>query len=161
MKPRPNANGNPSRKAVRPPRDQARIVEAMAAKGLSADVIAACLGTDRNSLRGRHALSLHNGREQARKQKAEAKGALTYAEMHAASSIISSCASEWFSPTSGNLLWRGLGAGGAKTPADAFARFLRDGARFNTTGFSTDFSDSQVAEFTALKHEALKLLDQV
>jgi hypothetical protein len=43
MKLRAKAKSRPSPKPVKPARDRARIVEAMAAKGLSADVIAACL----------------------------------------------------------------------------------------------------------------------
>jgi hypothetical protein len=73
MKLRAKAKSNPSPKPVKPARDRARIVEAMAAKGLSADVIAACLGTDRNTLRGRHALSLHNGREKAKSRRQRPK----------------------------------------------------------------------------------------
>jgi hypothetical protein len=164
MNPQAKANGNPPRKPAKPVRDQARIVEAMAAKGMSADIIAACLNMGRNELRGRHALSLHNGREKAKKQKAEIKGGdLTYAEMCAADSILSSSASEWFGPVYGNLLWARLdgGGGGAKTPAQAFARFLRDGARFSTVGVDKDFAPERIVEFRALKIEAQKLLKQV
>jgi hypothetical protein len=158
MKALSRANGNPSRKGAKPPRDQARIVEAMAAKGLSADVIAACLGTDRNTLRGRHALSLHNGRVKAKKQKAESKGALSREEMLACDSILSSSASHWFDPTHGNLLWAGLSGACAKTPADAFAKWLRDSGRFNTTGVDKIFDPARIAEFVALKRDAQKLL---
>jgi hypothetical protein len=159
MKPRAKTNGNPAAKPARPARDQARIVEAMAAKGLSADVIASCLGTDRNTLRGRHALSLHNGRERARKQKAEA-GDLTREEMCAADAILTTFASgEFVDPVCGSLLWWGLDDGsGAKTAAEAFAAWVRGGARFITTGVDKSFGPERIAEFLALKIEAKRLL---
>jgi hypothetical protein len=160
MKLRAKANGNPASKPAKTARDQARIVEAMAAKGLSADVIAACIGTDRNTLRGQHALSLHTGRERARKQKAEARGGdLTRAEMCCADAILTSFASgEFVDPVYGSLLWHGLDGGAAKTAASAFAAWLRAGARFITTGIDKSFGPERIAEFVALKREAQKLL---
>jgi hypothetical protein len=159
MKPRAKANGNPASKPAKPARDQARIVEAMAAKGLSADVIAACLNTNRNELRGRHALSLHNGRERARKQKAEARGDLTRAEMCCADAILTGFASgEFVDPVYGALLWVGLDGGAAKTAASAFAAWLRTDARFITTGIDKSFAPERIAEFVALKIEAKRLL---
>ena len=155
MKLRTKAKGNPSLKPVKPARDQARIVEAMAAKGLSADVIAACIGTDRNTLRGRHALSLHNGRERARREKAEARGDLTRAEMCCADVILESFASSsWVDPVYGSLLWDGLDGGAAKTAASAYAAWLRDGGKFITTGIDKSFGPERIAEFVALKREA-------
>jgi hypothetical protein len=132
----------------------------MAAKGLSADVIAACIGTDRNTLRGQHALSLHTGRERARKQKAEARGGdLTRAEMCAADAIITSFAGgEFVDPVCGNLLWEGLDGSGAKTAAEAFAAWMRAGGRFITTGVDKSFGPERIAEFVALKIEAKRLL---
>jgi hypothetical protein len=159
MKLRAKANGNPSPKPVKPARDWARIVEAMAAKGLSADVIAACLGTDRNTLRGRHALSLHNGREKAKKQKAEAKGDLTREEMCCADVVLDSFASgSWVDPVCGNLLWDGLEGSAAKTAASAYAAWLRAGGKFITTGIDKSFGPDRIAEFVALKREAQRLL---
>jgi len=159
MKPRAKANGNPSSKPAKPARDQARVVEAMAAKGLSADVIAACIGTDRNTLRGRHALSLHTGRERARKQKLEARGDLTREEMCCADAILTSFAGgEWVDPVCGNLLWFGLEGSGAKTAASAYAAWLRAGGRFITTGIDKSFGPERIAEFVALKIEAKRLL---
>jgi hypothetical protein len=153
MKLRAKANGNPSPKPVKPARDRARIVEAMAAKGLSADVIAACLGTDRNTL------SLHNGREKAKKQKAEAKGDLTREEMCCADVVLSSFASgEWVDPVCGNLLWDGLEGSAAKTAASAYAAWLRAGGKFITTGIDKSFGPERIAEFVALKREAQRLL---
>jgi hypothetical protein len=159
MKPRLKANGNPSPKPVKPARDQARIVEAMAEKGLSADVIAACLGIDRNTLRGRHALSLHNGRVKAAKQKAAARGdGLTRAEMRAADVILGAISSHWQTPDLGNLLFEGLDGHGARNAAQAYARWLRDGGRWNCSGLTTDFSPERIAEFVALKRAAEELL---
>jgi hypothetical protein len=159
MKPRAKANGNPPRKSVKTPRDQARIVEAMAAKGLSADVIAACLGMDRNTLRGRHALSLHNGRMKATKQKAAAKGGdLTRAEKHAADAILNAVNSHWQTPEHGNLIFQGLDGHGARNAAQAYAKWLLDGGRWNCSGLTTDFSAERIAEFVALKREAQTLL---
>jgi hypothetical protein len=159
MKARAKASGNPPRKSVKRQRDQARIVEAMAAKGLSADVIAACLNMDRNTLRGRHALSLHNGREKAKKQKAEAKGGdMTRAEMHAADAILGVINSHWQTPDLGNIIFQGLDGHGARTAAQAYAAWLRDGGRWNCSGLATNFSDAQVAEFVALKRAAEELL---
>jgi hypothetical protein len=159
MKLRAKANGNPSPKPVKPTRDRARIVEAMAAKGLSADVIAACLNTDRNTLRGQHALSLHNGREKAKKQKVEAKGGLTREEMCCADVMLSSFASgSWVDPVCGSLLWIGLDGGAAKTAASAYAAWLRAGGKFITTGIDKSFGPERIAEFVALKREAQRLL---
>jgi hypothetical protein len=159
MKARAKASGNPPRKSVKRQRDQARIVEAMAAKGLSADVIAACLNMDRNTLRGRHALSLHNGREKAKKQKAEAKGGdMTRAEMHAADAILGVINSHWQTPDLGNIIFQGLDGHGARTAAQAYAAWLRDGGRWNCSGRTDDFSAERIAEFVALKRDAQKLL---
>jgi hypothetical protein len=157
MKARAKANGNPPRKSAKRQRDQARIVEAMAAKGLSADVIAACLGMDRNTLRSRHALSLHNGRTDLKEQKAAAARDLTYAEMCCADAILSAINSEWQTPD-GNLIWSGIDGDGAKSAADAFAAWQRDGGRFITAGIRKNFSPERVAEFVALKREAQALL---
>ena len=159
MKPRAKANSNPSPKSVKPTRDQARIVEAMAAKGLSADVIAACLNMDRNTLRGRHALALFNGREKAKKQKVAAKGGdLTRAEIRAADAILHEVNSHWQTPDLGNLIFEGLDGRGARNAAQAYARWLRDGGRWNCIGFTANFSAERLAEFAALKREAQKLL---
>ena len=153
MKARAKANGNPPRKSAKRQRDQARIVEAMAAKGLSADVIAACLGMDRNTLRS----SLHNGRTNLKEQKEAAAGVLTRAEMCAADAILSAINSEWQTPD-GNLIWSGLDGDGAKSAADAFAAWQRDGGRFITAGIRKNFSAERIAEFVALKRQAQALL---
>jgi hypothetical protein len=58
----------------------------------------------------------------------------------------------------GNLIFDGLD-GSAKTAADAYAKWLLDGSRWNCSGFTTNFSDERVAEFVALKTEAQKLLN--
>jgi hypothetical protein len=159
MKPHAKANGNLSPKSAKRLRDPECIVEAMAAKGLSADVIAACLGMDRNTLRGRHALSLHNGRVRAAKQRAAAKGGdLTREEKHAADVILQAISSHWQTPEYGNLIFQGLDGHGARTAAQAYAKWMRDGGRWNCSGLTADFNPERVAEFVALKREAQKLL---
>jgi hypothetical protein len=160
MKPHAKANGNLSPKSAKRLRDPERIVEAMAAKGLSADVIAACLGMDRNTLRGRHALSLHNGREKAKKQKVEARGGLTREEMHAADAILGATSSHWQTEL-GNLIFDGLDGSGAKTAADAYAAWLLKGGHWNCSGLTTDFSAERVAEFARLKAETEQLLKRL
>ena len=160
MKRRSKGSGNPSRKSAKPARDQARIVEAMAAQGFSADVIAASLGIDRNTLRGRHALSLYNGRRALKKQKAAEAGDMTRVEMCAADVILSAFdGDDWFAPDGSSDLWPGLNGGNAKTPADAFAEWLRDGGRLITAGVDKSFGAERIAEFRQLKAEAKKLLD--
>jgi len=84
--------------------------------------------------------------------------ALTREEMHAADSILNSTNSEWFAPDTGNDLWAGLDGGGAKSAADAFARWLLDGGRFICTGLDDNFSRERLQEFATVKAAAQKLL---
>ena len=153
-KPRGKANGNGS-----PTVNDRQIVQALRAKGLSGDVISEVLNVNKNTLRARHALPLHIGRAKLKQQKAEA-GELMLTEMCAANAILGAIDSEWQTPD-GNLIWAGLDGDGAKSAADAFARWLRDGGRFITAGIHRNFSPERIAEFVALKREAEKLLDQV
>ena len=153
-KPRRKANGNGS-----PTVTDRQVVEALRAKGLSGDVISEILNVNKNTLRAQHALALHIGRAKLRQQKAEA-GELTYSEMCAADAILSAINSDWHTPD-GNLIWCGLDGDGAKSAADAFAAWQRNGARFITAGVHRKFSVERIAEFCALKREAQKLLDQV
>jgi hypothetical protein len=153
---RKKANGNPSRSA-----NDRQLVEALTAKGLSGDVISELLNVNKNRLRREHAVALHIGRMKAKKQKAATKARdMTRAEMHAANAILVAFADEeWVDPVDGNLLWVGLdGDAGAKTPADAYARWLRDGGKFITSGISKNFGPERIAEFCKLKGEAEKLL---
>ena len=129
----------------------------MAASGLVEDQIALRLRTDKNQLRRKYIDSIKQGRAIARAQ-AEANDGLTRAERLAADSMLSSCASKWFDPTYGNLLWPGLNGSGARTPAEAFAAWMLRGSKFNHPGLADNFSDERIAEFVALKREALKLL---
>ena len=152
-KPRGKANGNLSRTP-----DDRQIVQALRAKGLSGDVISEVLNVNKNTLRARHALPLHIGRAKLKLQKAEA-GELMLTEMCAANVILGAINSEWQTPD-GNLIWPGLDGGGARTPADAFATWVRDGGRFITAGIHRNFSPERIAEFVALKREAEKLLGQ-
>jgi hypothetical protein len=146
-KPRGKAYGNGS-----PTANDRQLVEALKAKGLSGDVISEILNVNKNTLRARHALALHIGRAKLKQQKAAARD-LTYPEMCCADAILSSVASEWF-----DCLWSGLHSDSAKTPADAYARWLRDGGRFITAGIRKNFSPERIAEFVALKREAQALL---
>jgi hypothetical protein len=79
---------------------------------------------------------------------------LTYAEKCFADIVLSSVDSAWL-----GLLWSGLHGDPAKTPADAYARWLRDGSRFGTAGVRKSFSQERIAEFRALKISAQKLLN--
>jgi hypothetical protein len=150
-KARGKANGNGS-----PTVTDRQIVQALRAKGLSGDVISEILNVNKNTLRARHALALHIGRAKLRQQKAEA-GELTFAEMCAADAILSAINSDWHTPD-GNLIWSGLDGDGAKSAADAFAAWQRNGSRFITAGIRKKFTPQRVAEFVALKIEAQKLL---
>ena len=80
--------------------------------------------------------------------------------MCVADAILSAINSEWQTPD-GNLIWSGLDGDGAKSAADAFAAWLRDGGRFITAGIHRNFSPERIAEFVALKREAEKLHGQV
>ena len=150
-KPRGKANGTGS-----PTANDRQIVQALRAKGLSGDVISEILNVNKNTLRARHALALHVGRAKLKQQKAAARD-LTYAEMCCADAILSAINSEWQTPD-GNLIWSGLDGDGAKSAADAFATWQRDGGRFITAGVRRNFSPERIAEFCALKSEAQALL---
>jgi hypothetical protein len=128
-------------------------VRVMAASGLVEDQIALRLRTDKNQLRRKYIDSIKQGRAIAREQKA-AVCELTYAEKCFADIVLSSVDSAWL-----GLLWSGLHGDPAKTPADAYARWLRDGSRFGTAGVRKSFSQERIAEFRALKIEAQKLLN--
>jgi len=150
--------GNPSPKSVKPIRDQRRLVEQLTAAGLNADIVSQILNVNKNRLRREHAAALYSGRKEAEKRKAaERSNGLTRAEKHAADVILGATNSHWQTEL-GNLIFDGLGGSGAKTAADAYAKWLRDGARWNCSGLTTNFSDERIAEFIALKIEAQKLL---
>jgi hypothetical protein len=127
-------------------------VRVMAASGLVEDQIALRLRTDKNQLRRKYIDSIKQGRAIARERKA-ATCELTYAEKCCADVILSSVGSGWLS-----LLWSGVDGDRAKTPADAYARWLRDGGRFMTAGIRKTFGPERIAEFCALKIEAQALL---
>jgi hypothetical protein len=145
-----------------PKRDQRHLVEQLTAAGLNGDVVSQILNVNKNKLRREHAMALYSGRREAERQKAAeaaASGCLTNEEKHAANVIIDSFASgEWIDPVCGSLLWFGLDSSGAKTAAEAFAAWLRDGARFITTGLDGSFSPERIDEIVALKIEAKRLL---
>jgi hypothetical protein len=146
-KPRGKANNNRS-----PTVNDRQVVEVLRAKGLSGDVISEILNVNKNTLRSKHAVALHIGRMKLKQQRAAARD-LTYAEMCCADVILNSVGSGWF-----EIIWSGLHGDSAKTPADAYARWLRDGGRFITAGIHRNFSPERVAEFVALKREAQALL---
>jgi len=153
-KPLGKANGNRSRTP-----DDRQVVQALRAKGLSGDVISEIPNVNKNTLRSKHAVALHIGRARLKQQKAEA-GDLTSAEKHAADSILQATSSHWQTPEHGNLLYDGLDGHGARSPAQAYAKWLLDGGRWNCTGRTNDFSAERIAEFVALKREAQRLLDR-
>jgi hypothetical protein len=151
-KPRGKANGNLSRTP-----DDRQIVQALRAKGLSGDVISEILKVNKNTLRSKHALALHIGRAKLKQQKAEASD-LTRAQKHAADSILSAVNSHWQTPDHGNLIFSGLDGHGARSAAQAYAKWLLNGGHWNCSGLATNFSDAQVVEFVALKRAAEELL---
>jgi hypothetical protein len=155
-------NGKPSRKSVRPPRDQRRLVEQLTAAGLNADIVSQILNVNKNKLRREHAVALYSGRKEAERQKAAKAKAnvLSREEKHAADAVLSATSSHWQTEL-GNLIFDGLDGSGAKTAADAYAKWLRDGGRWNCSGLATNFSDERVAEFARLKAEALQLLKRL
>ena len=152
MKKRRDETGSdPKRKPSRRDRD---MVETLTAAGLNGDSVAAVLGLNKNMLRSRHALALANGRAAMMKRKAEARAAkLTSEERFALDAIMTESAIDL------GDLWPGLGGGGARSPADAFARWLRDGSRYVCTGLEQDkFTSEQLDAFAQVKAEAKKLL---
>jgi hypothetical protein len=135
----------------------AQLVANMAATGHVEDEIALHLGVDKNTLRARYIAHIKAGKRARASSEAEAID-LTRAEMCCASAILASFDSEWFDPAYGNDLWPGLAGDNAKTAADAYARWLRDGGRLITSGIGKNFGPERIAEFCKLKAEAEKLL---
>ena len=82
---------------------------------------------------------------------------MSKAELHVLDSIESSFKSKWYTPEHGNLLWRGLDGNGARTPADAFAKWQLDGAHFVTIGLDHSFAAQRLKAFAQIKREAEKL----
>jgi hypothetical protein len=120
------------------------------------DQIASRLGVDKNELRRRYIDEIKRGKAMAATSAAEA-GELTRAEKYAAHVILGATNSHWQTEL-GNLIFDGLDSSGAKSAADAYAKWLLDGGRWNCSAFTTNFSDERIAEFVALKIEAQKLL---
>jgi hypothetical protein len=149
MKRHTRARKKPRRKPL------AVVVRNLASAGLVEDQIALRLGIDKNTLRAKYIDHIKIGKR-ARAKKAN--GDLTHPEMCCAAAILASFASEWFDPAHGNDLWPGLDSDSAKTPADAYARWQRDGGRFITSGIGKNFGFERIAEFCELKAEAEKLL---
>ena len=54
--------------------------------------------------------------------------------MYAADAILSAINSEWQTVARGNVLWPGLDGDGARSAADAFARWQLDGGQFICAG---------------------------
>jgi hypothetical protein len=120
--------------------------------------VAQIINVNKNRLRAEHALALANGRATLKKKKAEeAANELTLEELHCLDSILSSFSSRWHTPAHGNLLWRGVSGEGARSPADAFAKWQADGAHFVTTGLSHDFGPKRLQEFAEVKRAAARL----
>ena len=129
----------------------------MAASGAVEDEIALHLGIDKNALRARYIVDIKRGKAMAR---ASEVADMTREEMHAADAILSAINSEWHTPDGGNDLWPGLDGGGAKSAADAFAKWQLDGGKFSCTGLRARFEPERVAELRRIKAEAEALLLQ-
>jgi DNA-binding CsgD family transcriptional regulator len=104
-----------SRTGAKSPNKRRHIVTTLTAQGLNGDVIAARLGVNKNTLRAKHALELHAGRQikRAKKQRAAATQ-LSKKERELLAIIKASFASHWFDAEFGNLLF-----GGARTVQEA------------------------------------------
>jgi hypothetical protein len=150
------SNQRANRRKKRSRKPVAERVRTMAASGLVEDQIASRLGVDKNELRRRYIDEIKRGKAMAAASAAEA-GELTRAEKYAAYVILGATNSHWQTEL-GNLIFDGLDGSGAKTAADAYAKWLLDGGRWNCSAFTTNFSDERIAEFRALKIEAQKLL---
>ena len=134
-----------------------QVHDLMAAGGVE-DEVALELGVDKNQLRRKHIRALRQGRAARRQQQAEAEEALTREEQCVADVILNSFADGNWLFRGRCLLWRGTDGDFARTPADAFARWLRDGHGWLTAGLARNFSAEQLSQFVQLKAEALKLL---
>jgi hypothetical protein len=125
-------------------------VKNLASQGLNADVIAAKVGLNKNTLRAEHALDLHAGREiRAAEQAAEV--VITKEEYYfldAAS--LSFSEPGWFEPDCGNLLFLGPNGEAARNLADAFAGWKAEGGRFITAGLSGKFNQKKYAAFAGV-----------
>jgi hypothetical protein len=131
----------------------------MARAGLVEDEIASRLGIHKNELRAKFIDHIKTGKRARALSEAEA-GNLTRTEMCAADAVLRAFdGDDWLAPDGSSDLWPGLHSDGAKSPADAYARWLKDGGHFIISGISKVFSDERIAEFVALKIEAQKLLD--
>ena len=130
----------------------------MAASGLVEDEIALRLGVDKNELRARYIDAIKVGKAMAAAGAAEACE-LTREEMHAADAILSAINSEWHTVARGNDLWPGLDGEGARSAADAFARWQLDGGKFICAGLS-QLDRDRVVELCRIKAEAEALLMQ-
>ena len=128
----------------------------MAASGLVEDEIALRLGIDKNTLRARYIDAIKAGKAMAAAGAVEACE-LTREEMHAADAILSAINSEWHT-VDGNDLWPGLDGEGARSAADAFARWQLDGGKFICAGPS-QLDQDRVAELCRIKAEAEALTD--
>jgi hypothetical protein len=135
------------------------MVEQLTAAGLNADAVAQIINVNKNTLRAEHALALANGRATLKKKKVEQKAsALTRQEQHAADAILATFSDgNWIMPDGRCALFPGTDGQGARTAADAFAKWVADGGRWITTGLNHNFSPEQLREFAALKAEAAKL----
>jgi hypothetical protein len=126
----------------------------MAACGFVEDEIAQHLRIDKNTLRRRYIDAIKSGKEMARAGEVDD---MTREEMHAADAILRAINSEWQTPE-GNDLWPGLDSDGAKSAADAFARWQLDGGYAHRAGLTARFERERLAELREVKTEAAMLL---
>jgi hypothetical protein len=123
-------------------------VKTMRARGLSEDRIAYELSLSKNTLRARHAPDLDAGREAARAEaEAAERAGLSKRGSEIWGFIHAGFGTEWQTPDLGNLL-----QGGAKTPREAFARWL---GMYGRTMDDLNDDERQVAELLEQTEETI------
>jgi hypothetical protein len=124
--------------------------------GANEDLVADELGLGKTTLRRQYIRPLSEGREARRQQRAGADG-LTREEQHVADLILKSFSDGDWLFRGRCLLWRGTDGDFAKTPEDAYARWLADGRGWITAGLARNFNAEQLQAFAALKAAAERL----
>jgi hypothetical protein len=147
LKPRRNPHRTPSAPRSKPKKTRRQAIVDMARDGLVEDQIARRIGVDKNKLRARHIDDIKEGKAAA--AAANAERVITRQEYFFLDAVTKSFESpdDWYDPECGNLLFEGMDGKGARTVADAFARWKDQGGRFMTTGLSGKFDPKKYAEF--------------
>ena len=97
----------------------------MASSGAVEDEIALRLGIDKNTLRAKYIADIKRGKALATASEPQ----FSRQELHAANAILVCFADNDWIDDGRSLLWVGLDGGGAKSAADAFAKWQLDGGR--------------------------------